>query len=203
MHSLLKKYFLLLTPYVLANFCLEIADSFFAPEDLYADLVGDFPRLRALKSLTYILYLLGFYELAKQTRDKLTIALTATTLTANFNSDLSSLFTGISCYCSPIVDAAAIVAIVVICIWMLIRINRIKKIVPTVIISFVALVFPLLIPKLSDYETPLTAFLASDAFCNVWETLPETLIVAILGLYLRYCIVPKKTETDTALTAEQ
>ena len=203
MHSLLKQYFLFLTPYILAEFCHEIALSFFVQEDSCVDLIGDFPRLSALESLTHILYLLGFYELAKQSRDKLIIALAAIVLIDNSYSDLTRLFTGIRSYSLAIVDAVMFIAPDVICIWMLIRINRVKKIVPTVIIALVAFVFPLLVPKLSDHATPLTEFLASDAFRNVWETLLETLIVAILGLYLRYCIVPKKTETDTALTAEQ
>lgn len=203
MHSLLKQYFLFLTPYILAEFCHEIALSFFVQEDSCVDLIGDFPRLSALESLTHILYLLGFYELAKQSRDKLIIALAAIVLISNFYSDLTCLFTGISYYSLAIVDAVILIAAVVICIWMLIRINRVKKIVPTVIIALVAFVFPLLVPKLSDHATPLTEFLASDAFLQVWGTLPEALIVAVLGLYLRYCIIPKKTETDPGLTTEQ
>ena len=203
MHSLLKQYFLFLTPYILAEFCFNIATAFFTPEYEALDLVRDFPRLGALVSLTRILYFLGFYELAKQSRDKLIIALAAIVLIANFNSDLTCLFTGIRYYSLAIVDAVTLIAPVVICIWMLIRINRVKKIVPTVIIALVAFVFPLLVPKLSDHATPLTEFLASDAFLQVWGTLPGALIVAVLGLYLRYCIIPKKTETDSGLTTEQ
>ena len=197
MNPKFRNCFLFLLPYVCSKFLTLCARTFFDPDgaDPFMGLsVTSFSRLSALENLSLVVYVIGLYELAKCCRDKLVFAFSATAIFSFYYLDLVNVLFNIR-YCGLAVTVChllILIAICVVCLWMLVRINRVKKIANAAIISAIVLIAPFVIREIPTRPTALTEFLSDETFLNFCFYIVEFIVpVVILGLYLRYCAEPK------------
>lgn len=195
-----RKYFLFLFPYIVVGFLSQGAGTFFGAEEANVSTalsLATFPRLNAFKTLSLVVCVIGLCELAKRSRDKRVVAFSVISCLFFYSFDFLTLFFGYhySYFTTVLILVYGLllaVAIFITCLCMLIRINRVKKIVRAAIVSGLVLMMPILIPKISDYPPPATAFFTGEVFLCCWGYIVKVVVpVAILGLYLRYCVAPK------------
>lgn len=187
--------FLFLLPYVVATFLTRCAMLFFTPEatNPFTTFYSEFVRLNAFENLSPTVCVVALYALVKHTRDKLILAFSIIVIFSFYGISLVKLLLGYHYHSMAIFVClfSQLIAICVACLWMLVRINRVKKVANAAIISAIALIAPFVIREIPTRPTALTEFLSGEIFWGLWGYATTIIVpVVILGLYLRYCAEP-------------
>lgn len=191
-----KKYFLLLLPWLAWSFCVQI---FFPSDFLAGTAITAGKTFFALLSLLVLaLSLCGLIGLYRATTDKLVRAFAGTPLVfvcaALLLFSVSSHFSALIFLTTLFAPVAYVCAV---CALMLFRISRKKRIFPLVAVLLLALTSPFwqnfVFEKTTGTPLPLPNVIFDFSLFLLFCASP----IAVLGLYLRFCVPAKETAEET------
>lgn len=174
-------------PYLVATLAGTVVYAIFGDAGIIPGFNYAFPRLHAATELAWILFMLGLYELAKMTKDKLVAAFAAIALLDGYRLFFLQMFLGgdaVMFY--DIASDVCAIAMFIVCVLMLVRARRARRYaVPAALTAFFVLFSPHWIFLVSEHATPTTDFLKSKFAADVFGVLlGEIVPVALLWIYI-------------------
>lgn len=182
-----KKYFLTTLPYFVAAPAGIVARACREDAPPSSGLPESFPRLDAATTLTWMLLMVGVYEIAKRARDGLVAAFAVVVLFSAFGVEFVKLIFGYD-FPRAFFDETLLchVALIVVCAWMLIRIRKVRVYaLPAAIVAVIAFSSPQWISLVSDHATATTKLMTSEIVSELFSFLLTTAVpFAVLRIYV-------------------